>query len=198
MGLRYGLWHRLDVGYRVSGIAQGFDVRYQWLGPEEASAPGWRGSLDLLYGFYDYDTPTHINSDVDYLQDVLRFKLSRKDIVVPLIIGRPLGNDGRLGLMGFGLVYDWSRVEWSAHTTNLVEKLPGGATRPYAPLQGDKSISAYGGFVNMRVGMGPQFYLVGSLTAYWQDYGTYGLFGGKSAALSGWTVLPVLGLETRI
>jgi hypothetical protein len=114
-----------------------------------------------------------------------------------VIFGRPLGAEGRFGSLGLGLAYDWSQVEWDSQLLKLVEKLPEGGTRPFEALRGDKTISAYGGFANLRLGYRYAF-LVGSLSAYWQDYGTYRLFGGKTASLSGWTVLPALGLEFRM
>lgn len=193
--IRYGLWHRLDIGYRYDGGAHAFDLRYQWMGPEAAQAPGWRGSLAAQYSTQDYTLPSI--AGLDKLQDLLRYEFTRRDFLFPLIVGRPLGGEGRFGSFGMGLAYDLSLVQWDSEVVRVVEKEEGGGTRPFAPLRGEKAISAYGGFADVRLGYRYVF-LLGSLSLYWQDYGTYELFGGKRVSLSGWTVMPTLGLEFRI
>jgi hypothetical protein len=191
---RYGLWHRLDVGYRFVGGVHAFDLRYQWMGPEDAKLPGWRSSLDVQYSSQDYQLPSALG--LDKLQDLLQYEFTRKDILVPLIFGRPFGPEGRFGSVGMGMAYDLSFVEWDSQLLKIVEKVPGGGTRAFDPIRGKKTISAYGGFANLRLGYRYVF-LVGSLSAYWQDYGSYRLFGGKTASLSGWTLAPAAGLEFR-
>jgi len=193
--IRYGLWHRLDIGYRFVGGVHAFDMRYQWLGPEAANLPGWRASLDVQYSSQDYQLPSA--TGLDKLQDLLQYEFTRKDFLVPLIFGRPLGPEGKFGSVGMGLAYDLSLVKWESQVLKLVEKAQGGGTRAFDPIQGEKAISAYGGFANARLGYRYVF-LVGSLSAYWQDYGSYQLFGGKSASLSGWTLVPAMGLEFRM
>jgi hypothetical protein len=195
MQIRYGLWHRLDIGYRYDGGANAFDVRYQWMGPEAAAEPGWRGSLAFQYSAQDYSLPSFLY--LDKLQELLRYEFSRKDFLFPLIIGKPLGKDGRFGSIGMGLAYDLSLVKWNSEVLNLVEELPGGGTREFEPLQGEKTISAYGAFFDFRAGY-KYVFLLGSLSLYWQDYGSYQLFGGKKVSLKGWTLMPILGLEVRI
>lgn len=192
---RYGLWHRLDIGYRYDGGANAFDVRYQWLGPEAAKEPGWRGSLAFQYSSQDYSLPSV--AYLDKLQELLRYEFTRKDFLFPLIVGRPLGKEGRIGSIGMGLAYDLSMVHWNSDVLNLVEKLDDGSTREFEPLQGEKTISAYGAFFNFRAGY-KYVFLLGSFSLYWQDYGTYKLFGGKTVSLEGWTLMPTLGLEFRI
>jgi hypothetical protein len=195
MQIRYGLWHRLDIGYRYDGGANAFDARYQWMGPEAAAAPGWRGSLAFQYSSQDYSLPSALY--LDKLQELLRYEFTRKDFLFPLIVGKPLGKEGRIGSLGMGLVYDLSLVEWNSQVLNLVEQLPEGGTREFEPLQGEKAISAYGAFFNFRAGY-KYVFLLGSFSLYWQDYGTYELFGGKKVGLEGWTLMPTLGLEFRI
>jgi hypothetical protein len=193
--IRYGLWHRLDIGYRYDGGANAFDLRYQWMGPEAAAAPGWRGSLAFQYSSQDYTLPSVLG--LDKLQDLLRYEFTRKDFLFPLIVGKPLGKEGRIGSIGMGLAYDLSLVKWDSEILNLVEKLDNGETKKFEPLQGEKTISAYGAFFDFRAGY-KYVFLLGSFTLYWQDYGTFELFGGKTTSLEGWTLMPTLGLEVRI
>jgi len=138
--IRYGLWHRLDVGYRYVGGVHAFDVRYQWLGPEEASLPGWRASLALQYCSQDYQLPSV--AGLDKLQDLLQYEFTRNDFLVPLIFGRPLGPEGKLGSFGFGLAYDLSMVEWDSQLLQWSRKpraargpsTPSTGTRPFPPM----------------------------------------------------------------
>jgi hypothetical protein len=195
--VRYGLLPRLDAGYRYAGGVHVFDARAQFLGPaaggEDGKAdPGWRGSVAVQYSGQDYSLP----APLDKLQSLLRYEFKRKDILVPLIFGRPLGPRGDLGEFGLGAAYNLSLIEYDSEILKLVEKVDGGLTRPFENLRGERAIHAFGGFANARLGY--RFvHLLAALAVYRQDYGTYGLFGGRRTTLRGWTVHPSGGLEFR-
>lgn len=194
--VRYGLLPRVDAGYRYAGGVHVFDARAQFLGPAGGeggkAAPGWRGSVAVQYSGQDYTLP----APLDKLQSLLRYEFKRKDILVPLIFGRPFGPRGDLGEFGLGAAYNLSLIEYDSEILKLVEKVDGGLTRPFANLRGERAIHAFGGFANARLGY--RFvHLLASLAVYRQDYGTYELFGGRRTSLRGWTVQPSGGLEFR-
>jgi hypothetical protein len=198
--VRYGLLPRVDAGYRYAGGVHVFDARVQFLGPVSGAAaadgggasPGWRGSVAVQYSGQEYTLP----APLDKLQSLLRYEFKRKDILVPLILGRPFGPRGALGEFGLGAAYNLSLIEYDSEILKLVEKLDDGLTRPFAKLRGERAIHAFGGFANARLGF--RFvHLLASLAVYRQDYGTYELFGGRRTTLRGWTVQPSGGLEFR-
>ena len=194
---RYGLLPRVDAGYRYAGGVHVFDARLQFLGPvagagDRSAGPGWRGSVAVQYSGQDYSLP----APLDRLQALLQYEFKRKDILVPLIFGRPFGPRGDLGEFGLGAAYNLSLIEYDSKILKLVEKVDEGLTRPFADLRGERAIHAFGGFANARLGF--RFvHLLASLAVYRQDYGTFGLFGGKRVALRGWTMQPSGGLEFR-
>ncbi len=198
--LRYGLGFGLDAGYRYASGAHAFEFRWQFLGREDEStlfrSPNtWQGSLALQYCGQTYDLPSV--AGLDKLQSLLHYEFKRKDLLIPFIFGKPLGVKGRAGSVGFGLAYNHSWISYESEILRLVEKLDGGATRPYRDLQGEASIPSYGGFLNARLGW-ERVFLVSGLSVFYQDYGKFRLFGEETAELKGWTALPTLGLEVRL
>jgi hypothetical protein len=189
--LRYGLWHRLDMGYRFAGGVHALDARVQFLGPTDGR-PGWRGSVGAQYSSQDYELPSLFGK----LQKLLRYEFKRKDILVPVVFGKPLGADGRYGSFGLGGVYNAAFIEYGSEILRLVEKVDGGAERPFEDLHGERSIHSFGGFANARLGY-RWIYALGSLAVYRQDYGSFPLFGGEETHLAGWTFAPTLGFEVR-
>lgn len=193
---RYGFFRGVDAGYRWSGGAHALETRWQFLGPlaDDSSGEGWRGSIGLQASTQSFELPSAFG--LDKLQSLLKYEFKRKDILVPLIFGKPFGKRGRFGGFGLGAAYDLGLVEYSSEVLKLVEKLDDGTTRAFAPLQGKKAISSYGTFVNLRGGYRWVF-LTAAFACYYQDYGRYELFGGKSESLSGMTFLPSFAVETR-
>ncbi|HLP42748.1 MAG TPA: hypothetical protein VK465_14660, partial [Fibrobacteria bacterium] len=187
---RYGVWDRLDAGYRFAGGVHVFDTRFQFLGPLAGGADGWRGSVAVQYSGQEYELPSFLGK----LQSVLKYELKRKDILIPLIFGKPLGAGGRYGDFGLGAAYNLTFLEYDSDILRLVERVDETSTRPFDPIRGERAIHAYGGFANARLGYRWAF-LVLSLAAYVQDYGSFELFAGEATELSGWTFAPSAGLE---
>jgi hypothetical protein len=199
ISLRYGILPRLDGGYHYFGGAQGLDLRWQFLGPLAADsladgAPAWQASVAAQFSWQSFDLPSI--AGLDKLQDLLGFEFTRKDILIPLIFGKPFGQHGRYGSFAFGGACDISFIRYGSEVLKLVERKDDGSTAAFAPLHGEKTIASYGGFADIRAGY-RWVYLVGSFSAYWQDYGTFALFGGRSVDLEGWTVRPAAALEFR-
>jgi hypothetical protein len=199
--VRYGFFPRFDGGYHRNGSANAFEVRWQFLGPvargpaaEAKDTMAWRGSIGLQFSSQSFDLPSILG--LDKLQNLVFFEFKRKDILVPLMIGKPWDAHGRYGGFTLGAAYNLTFLEYDSDLRKLVEELDDGSTRPFPSLHAEQTISAYGGFVNARLGY-RWIFLVGSMACYWQDYGTYTLAGGKRENLSGLTYLPTLGLELR-
>jgi hypothetical protein len=196
--VRYGFLPRWDGGYHRNGGANALDVRWQFLGPiagDSASHPGaWSGSLGAQYSSQSFELPSTLG--LDKLQDLIGYEFSRTDLLFPLVFGRPFGAMGRFGGFGVGAAYNLTFIEYDARIQKLLERLADGSARPFAPLHGERTVSAYGAFANARIGY-RWIYLVGSFACYWQDYGSFPVFGGESVALSGLTFLPAAALELR-
>ncbi len=194
--IRYGFWPRLEGGYHRNGSANGYDLRWQFLGPKSKDSVGkknpWTGSVGAQYSSQSFELPAI--AGLDKLQSLLQYNFDRKDILFPLVLGKPIGKNGRFGNFGLGLAYNVSFIEYDSDIRKMVERLENGSTKPFENLHGHKTISAYGGFANTRLGY-RWIYLVGSMSAFWQDYGTFNLFGGQKTDLSGWTIIPSLALE---
>ncbi len=197
--VRYGIWPRFDIGYRLDGGANAVDLHFQFLGPlagdSTSSSNAWTGSLAVQYAWQSFDLPSV--AGLDKLQELLQYEFKRKDVLVPLVFGKPFGQNGRYGGFGIGAVYNVSFVEYGSQVLKLVERLPDNTQRNFDPISGDKTISSYGGFTNLRLGY-RWAYLVGSLACYWQDYGSFKLFGGQNADLEGWTFIPALAVEFHL
>jgi hypothetical protein len=195
--VRYGVWPRVDLGYKNAGGAHVFDARWQFLGPLSGAdaPPAWCASVGAQFSMESYDLPAILG--LDKLQDLIGFEFKRKDFLFPVVFGKTLGSHGGYGDFGLGLAYDLSLISYGSKITKLLEEEADGSTKAFENLDGERSLSSFGGFCNLRLGY-RFIFAVASFSAYYQDYGTYPLFGGKTTALSGWTFLPTLGLEIRI
>lgn len=196
--IRYGFWPRFDGGYHRNGGANAFDLRWQFLGPEAADtgagASAWSGSIGAQYGSQGFELPSTLG--LDKLQDIIGYEFTRKDVLIPLVFGKGFGGGSRYGGFAVGLAYNLSFIEYDSKVRKLVERLDDGSTRPFEDLHGERAIPSYGGFANARVGY-RFIHLVGSFACYWQDYGTFKLFGGKRENMEGLTFLPSAALEFR-
>jgi hypothetical protein len=197
--VRYGAWRRVDAGFERIGGANVFDARWQFLGPvagDSAAVPGspWRASIGARFSAQSFDMPSV--AGLDKLQSLLDFEFTRKDLLIPLAFGKPFGDAGRFGGFAVGAAYDAAFIEYASRILKLAERTSDGATRAFSPLRGEKVIHSYGGFANARLGYSRVF-LAASLACYRQDYGTYGLFGGKRIRLGGWTFIPAAALDFR-
>jgi hypothetical protein len=197
--IRYGFLSRLDGGYHYAGGPHAIEMRWQFLGPkaDDSVAPGqsrWQGSVGAQYSWQSFQLPAVLG--LDKLQDMLSFELTRKNILIPVIFGKPFGPSGRYGSFGLGAAYNLSFVHYGSDVLKLVERKEDGTTADFAPLRGDKIIPSYGYFGSLRAGY-RWVYLLASAAAYWQDYGRFDLFGDKSYRLRGWTYLSSCALEIR-
>jgi len=198
---RYGLGHRLDVGYRNTGGANAFDVMYQFLGSNkncnESDIGGFYGSIGTQYSWQNY---SFINfSKFDEVQKLFGLDMSRKDITIPLVFSKSFGPEERVGCFSFGVVYSHSFINYKISPQNiyaeqLMENVP---AELLLPVTGNTGFNAYGSFINIKIGKKYVFFNF-SLAAYYQNYGRYRMVGGSDVLLKGISIVPSYGVQFNI
>ena len=196
--LRFGLGHRMDIGYRNSGSAHAFDMMYQFLGSNEtfrnSEQGGMYGSVGLQYSWENYK---FIDNKFDKLTKVLDMKMTRRDLSIPVIFSKSFGPEERTGCLGFGVVYTHSFINYHIAPRNIYLQNNEGVKELLEPVNGRTNYGSYGTFVNVKIGRRFIFFNA-SLAAYYQDYGTYALLGGGHVRLKGVTIVPAYGFQFNI
>ncbi|TGE15578.1 hypothetical protein [Hymenobacter elongatus] len=198
--VRYGVLDRLDVGYKYAFGSHVFDGMYQFMGPvgtpeRPGGAAGARyGSIGIQFATQRAKLP-----DIPYfdnINELLRFRATRQDLLIPLVFSHSFGPEEQVGAVSYGLVYshtflrygfDPKRIYTNSQATQLIPNLP----------ERKQNFSSYGAFLNVKVGY-RYAYVVPALAVYYQNYGTYQLLNNKSTKLSGLTFIPSIGLQFRI
>jgi hypothetical protein len=191
--IRYGVFKRVDVGYKRSSGLNVYDAKYQFLGStgyvDDATDQKFYGSVGLQYSSQSQELPSILSE----IQSRLGYTFKRSDILVPLIFSYSFGNEEKYGCVSFGLAYNYSRIHYAAVPVDIYTpqniKIMG--------IEKNQSYSALGVFVNSKVGY-KYVYLVGSLSFYTQNYGDYTLLDGSVHNLKGVTVIPTIGLQVRL
>jgi hypothetical protein len=200
MYFRYGLGHRLDLGFKSSGGSNAFDVQWQFLGStKNVNQAGdkkhmFYGSLGAQYSWQNY---RFLNYQMfDKVQSIFGFEMSRKDVSVPLIFSTSFGPEERVGCFSFGLVYSHSFIKYKVTPKNIYEadridpKL-------LDPINGKMNYGAYGTFFNLKVGKKFIFFNL-AFAVYYQNYGKYQMLGGNSKSLKGFTFIPSYGMQFNL
>lgn len=193
--LRYGVYDRFDIGYKYAAGVHALDARFQFLGPvgEEAETyDGMNASVGLQYSQQTYELPGPLGK----LQSLVGYEAKRKDILVPLVISHSIGPNQLYGAFSYGVALNYTMLDYGFQPVKTIEKYAPGVVdaEAVAPLHGEASYLAYGGFFNLRLGY-KHFYAVVSTALYYQDYGTFQLLDGGEVELEGWTIVPTVGLE---
>ncbi len=192
---RYGVYDRVDVGYKWASGVHVFDGRFQFLGPVagKASEPdkfmgAFYGNIGLQFSSQTYELPSLLG--LDKLGAVLGLEFSRKDFLVPVTFSHSLGKDEKYGALSYGTVYGYTMVDYGLSPSSLVDAagiaIPG--------ISKSQSFSSFGAFVNGKFGFKYAYLLVG-LSAYYQDFGTFEMLEQETAELSSFTVIPSFGIE---
>jgi hypothetical protein len=198
--IRYGVLDKVDVGYKYASGAHVFDVMYQFMGstgtPDDPDlTKGMHGSIGLQYSGQKASLPSKLG--LNKLSSILSFKLSRKDILVPLVFSYSFGPEETYGNISFGAVYGYTSIQYGFNpsktlvrkTDNVIESLPSFTQR--------QGYSSFGGFINGKIGY-KYAYFVPALSIYHQNYGTYNLFGQQQQTYKGLTIIPSIGLQLNI
>ncbi len=197
MYARYGLFKKMDIGYKFASGTHVFDSRYQFMGPTstgEDTASGKKyGSIGLQFSSQSYDLPLGL----DKLQGILGLEFKRKDFLVPLIFSYSFGKEENYGAISYGLVYSHSFVSYSFDPQKIYEAAgPSGISvnkTLIKPINEKKNFPAFGTFTNIRFGYKYVYGLL-SFSMYYQNYGTFNLLGGNTVKFNGFSFVPSAGL----
>ena len=199
LSIRYGIVPRLDAGYKYAFGSHVFDAQYQLVGPtgtpENPGAGATSGTTYASIGL-QFATQRAKLPSLPFLTDInnlLNFKASRNDLLVPLIISHSFGPEEQVGALSYGVVYAHSWVTYGFAPDKLYN---GSAKVPALPTQ-SRNFSSFGAFVNLKFGY-KYAYLIPALSIFYQNYGDYALLNGASTSLSGITFVPSLGLQVRL
>ncbi|WP_157530608.1 hypothetical protein [Hymenobacter norwichensis] len=195
--IRYGALDRLDVGYKYAFGSHVFDAAYQFLGPTgTVERPG--GPAGATYASIGLQFATQRASlpslpFLDNIDDILGFRASRQDIIIPLVFSHSLGAEEEIGAISYGAVYTHTFMRYGFEPNKIFN---GGVKVPVL-LEQKVNFPSFGAFVNAKLGY-RYVYFIPSLGIYYQKYGNYQLLNNKTASLSGLTVVPSVGVQFRI
>src|SRR5688500_14541776 len=148
--LRYGLAPRVDVGYKLASGAHVFDFMYQFLGstgtPANPGPAGLYGSIGLQYSGQKSNLPSKLGLSV--LSSILDYKLSRRDILIPLVFSRSFGPEEEIGNISWGLVYGHSFITYGFSPSELFVKYAGNRVEKLNAFTNKENYSSFGGFLN--------------------------------------------------
>jgi len=189
MGLGWGL----EAGYRREGGANAWSLRWQFLSEKDA---GVNTGIGFMYSSLEYEVPSVLGD----VQKALGYEFKRKDVSIPVVVSKPIGSDGEYGSFGGGLLGAWTSTQYGFDPEGLYKTVVG-ATGDVTVLdqlpEQKSSFLSYGGVVFGKFGY-KRVWLMTGLTVLYQDYGSYKVPGTDPVGLSGFTILPSLGLEFRI
>jgi len=194
--IRYGVADRVDVGYKYASGAHVIDAMYQFLGStgtiDNPGPEGLYGSIGLQYSGQNSNLPSKLG--LNALSSILNYELKRKDILVPLVFSRSFGPEEQYGNVSWGVVYGHTFINYGFEPGNLYEKLGDTQTRKITALQKKENFSSFGTFLNAKIGF-KYIYVVPALSIYYQNYGTYDIFGLQEEGYKGFTFIPSLGFQ---
>lgn len=195
--VRYGALDRLDVGYKYAFGSHVFDAAYQFLGPtgtvERPGGPAGANYASIGLQFATQRASLPSLPFLDDIDDLLGFKATRRDIIVPLVFSHSFGAEEEIGAISYGVVYTHTFLRYGFAPGKVFN---GNVKVPELPLQ-KTNFPSFGGFVNAKIGY-RYAYVIPSLGIYYQNYGDYQLLNNKTASLSGLTIVPSIGLQFRI
>lgn len=196
--VRYGALPRVDVGYKYAFGAHAFDAMYQFLGatgtPEnpQGQAGETYGSIGLQFATQRAKLPSI--PFLDNVSNLLNFRATRRDLMVPLIFSTSLGREEEIGAVSYGVVYNHTFITYGFEPTKVY--LPG-TNDKVDGLTAKNNFASFGAFVNGKFGF-RYAYILPALALYYQNYGTYQLLNNTSTRLKGVTIIPSLGVQFRI
>ena len=203
LSIRYGIVPHLDAGYKYAFGSHVFDVQMQLLGPTGSpESPGAGAASGTTYASVGLQFATQRAKlpSLPFLTDinnVLNFRATRNDVLVPLIFSQSFGPEEEIGAISYGLVYGHSWVSYGFAPDKIYVPGNSGPVRvPELTLQ-KRNFSSFGGFVNLKLGY-RYFYVIPAVSLFYQNYGDYALLHEQSTSLSGVTVVPSLGFQLRL
>ncbi|MEO6071048.1 MAG: hypothetical protein ABIN57_04370 [Chitinophagaceae bacterium] len=198
--VRYGVLNRVDVGYKFASGAHAFDVMYQFLGttgtpddPEDPEAKNsLHGSIGFQYSGQNASLPGKVG--LNRLSGLFNYHLSRKDILIPLVFSYSFGPEETYGNVSFGVVYGKSFIDYGFNPSKKLVRYAGNQVEKIPAFSNKQNYSSFGAFLNGKIGY-KYAYFVPAISMYYQNYGTYNLFGLQAEKFKGVTFIPSIGVQ---
>ncbi len=189
---RLGIINKVDIGYQYSSGTHAFDTKYQFMGTTGSIGSGEKskkiyGSIGLQYSYRNYKLPFGLEK----LQDKVGLEFKRKDIFIPIIFSKSFGAEEKIGHVSWGVAYNHSFINYGFKPQNLYNEQ---ATELLSTMYYKKNFGSVGAFVNVKVGY-KFVYFLAAVSAFYQNYGNFYLLDGSQVNLSGFTVVPSVGLQ---
>lgn len=188
--IRYGFVRNFDAGYKYSSGAHKLDFQYQFLGDSchwQGNNKNFNGSISVQFSYVSMDFS---NFYLDEVSSLLGFEYTKSTLLVPVIFSQSFGEDEKIGRIAFGAVYCHTFMDYSIIPTNLYSY----ENVKYKAESHSVDYPSFGLFSSLKLGY-KYVYLLGSLSMYYQNYGSYTLFTGQKASFKGVTIIPTIGLH---
>lgn len=191
--LRVGVAKRVELGYKLAGKANTFNVQYQFLGPlgnvGAKEKQRLYGSVGLQYSWQSYRLPSFFGE----IQNRLGYKFGRNDILLPIIFSYSFGNEEEYGALAFGLAASYSNISYTTQPERIFDT----NGKPVFAENHKESFTSFGGFINVKAGY-RYVYLVPALSFFYQNYGSYKLLNGSEFMFKGFTFVPSVSLQIQV
>ena len=191
--LRIGVAKRVELGYKLAGKANTFNVQYQFLGPlgnvGAKEKQRLYGSVGLQYSWQSYRLPSFFGE----IQNRLGYKFGRNDILLPIIFSYSFGNEEEYGALAFGLAASYSNISYTTQPERIFDT----NGKPVFAENHKESFTSFGGFINVKAGY-RYVYLVPALSFFYQNYGSYKLLNGSEFMFKGFTFVPSVSLQIQV
>ena len=198
---RYGFAPRLDAGYKYISGSHTIDGRYQFLGPTAIGKKGtptnsgnrWFGSIGLQLTTQGIGSPSWLK----VFSDQISFDFRRTDIIVPLTMSYSFGRDEEYGGIAIGVCYSQANLKYQTQSDIVLQALneQGIAERiEVRDIQGKSVARGMGGYITLKVGY-KRVFLTPSLNVFYHDFGDFQNMLGDDFHLSGWSIIPSMGLR---
>lgn len=198
MFLKYGFAKNFDATIKYSG-ALAIDAQYQIIGNGGNYyldlGEKTNGSFGVQLSGKKYKFPSVIGD----LQDFLGYSLTRKDVLCKFILSKELGENEKIGHLGFGLVCNSSFIKYGFDPEKEISTIDqyNNVVQIDNFTERKTFYFSYGGFINFSVGY-KYVYFTGGIAVYYQNYGTFYLYDNSQYNPKGVTIIPSLGLKFKI
>jgi hypothetical protein len=113
---------------------------------------------------------------LDNINNVLGFKATRHDLIVPLVFSQSFGTEEEVGAISYGVMYAHSFLSYGFEPRNVYNGPGSGSVAdkiPSLPVA-KQNFSSFGGFLNVKLGY-RYAYVIPAVSVYYQNYGQYQL-----------------------
>jgi hypothetical protein len=153
------------------------------------------GSIGFQYSGQNANLPGKVG--LSTLSSLFNYKLSRKDILIPLVFSRSFGPEETYGNVSFGVAYGHSFIEYGFNPSKELVRYVGNKIEKIPSFSHKTNYSTFGAFINGKIGYKYAYFLP-AVSLYYQNYGKYDLFGLQQSTFKGVTIIPSIGLQLNL